>query len=110
MPNPSDFNVIRSKGSSDFTVVLLKTDFEIRCEKSKEILLNWTRLQNISADDEDRKEERTQYENKIFALLSDPMQIGIDSLLADGSKQEDFIKIVRAMYGDDAVNFVLQVR
>jgi hypothetical protein len=90
--------------------LVINEPFEIRCERAKEMMFNWTRLQNISADDGDKKEERTQYENKIFALLSDPLQIGIDSLLADGSKQEDFIKIVRAMYGDDAVNFVLQVR
>ncbi|MDP2655781.1 MAG: hypothetical protein Q8P17_04660 [bacterium] len=110
MPNLVDFNVIRNKNSSDFMVVPLMTDFEIRCEKSKGILLNWIRLQSIPADDENRKEERTQHKNKIFALLSDPLQVGIDSLLADGAKHEDFVKTVRAMYGDDAVDFALQVR
>ena len=104
-----DFNVIRSKDSSDFTVVFPKTDFEVCREKAKEILLQWTLIQCIPADDESRKEKRTQHKNKIFALLNDPLQVGIDPLLANGAKPDDFIKLVRAMYGNDAVDFALQV-
>ncbi|MEK7553788.1 MAG: hypothetical protein AAB517_00305 [Patescibacteria group bacterium] len=80
----------------------MKTEFEIRCEKANEMLFHWTLLQSIPNDDKNKKEERVQHKNKIFALLSDPLQIGMDRLLEDGAEKEDFIKLVRAMYGNDA--------
>ena len=85
----------------------MNNKLEIRREKAREMLFHWTRLQNISADDESRKEERAQHKNKIFALLNDPLQVGIDPLFANGAKQEDFIRLMCAMYGDDATDFAL---
>lgn len=75
-------------------------DSKVRCEKANEMLFYWTLLQSIPTDDELRKEERTQCKNKIYALLSDSLQVGMDSLLRDGARKEDFIKLVHAMYGD----------
>lgn len=95
-----DFSVIH--GEDGFTVVHPKTNFEVRCEKARKMLLNWTLLQHIPADDESRKEERTQCKNKIFVALSDPLQVGLDKLLTDPVLLEDFVQLVCAMYGDDA--------
>lgn len=92
-----DFTVIKGK-CSDFTIVPLKTDFEVRCEKASEMMLHWTLLQSIPANDESRKEERAQYKNKFMALLSDPLQVNIEPLLADGAKRENVLKLVSAMY------------
>ncbi|OGG78557.1 hypothetical protein A3A36_00240 [Candidatus Kaiserbacteria bacterium RIFCSPLOWO2_01_FULL_52_12b] len=101
-----DFNVIHTKNG--FTIVPLKTDFEVRCDKAKEILLQWTLLQRIPAD------KRVQCKNKILALLSNPLQVNIEPLLTSdersyAAKWESVLKLVRTMYGDDAAEFALKV-
>jgi len=86
---------------------VINEPFEVRCKKAEETLRAWTRLQEIPVHNESRSEERVQCKNKIFALLSDPLQIGLDKLLASPAMLEDFIKLVRAMYGEDATHFAL---
>ncbi len=84
------------------------TDFNVRFEKAKEMLRLWDILQNIPAEDEEKKEERVQYKNKFIALLSDPLQVNVELLLTDTAKREDIFKLVSAMYGSDAVSFAFK--
>ncbi len=85
------------------------SDFDVRCEKAKEMLRLWMLLVLMPADDESKKEESVQCKNKIFALLSDPLQVGIEQLLTSdeqsyAAKLDSVFKLACAMYGDDALD------
>lgn len=81
--------------------------FARRCLKAKSALFLWSLLAKIPVDNELKKEERVRHKNMFFALFSDPLQLGIESLLLDSTKREDILKLVSAMYGDDAVTLAL---
>lgn len=72
--------------------------FEDRRTKATELLHDWDCYHQC------RTEERVRNKNKIFGALSCPLQIGLDKLLASPAMFDDFLKLVRAMYGEDATN------
>lgn len=80
--------------------------FGDRCLKAAEALVLRALLAKLPAD-ELKDEERIQYKNRFFALFSDPLQLGMESLLSDSNKEDGVLELVRAMYGDDATDFAL---
>ena len=72
--------------------------FADRYNKANELLREWDRYHQCEG------EERVRSKNKIFAALSDQLQIGLDNILASPLMFDDFCKLIRAMYGEDATN------
>lgn len=72
--------------------------FEDRWTKATELLREWDYYHHCGA------EERVRSKNKIFAALSGPLQIGLDKVLASPATFDGFLKLVCAMYGEDATS------
>lgn len=72
--------------------------FEDRRTKVTELLHEWDCYHQC------KTEERVRNKNKIFAAFSDNLQIGLDKVLASPVMFGDFLKSVRAMYGEDATD------
>ena len=72
--------------------------FEDRWTRASELLREWDFYHHCEV------EKRARSKNKIFAALSDPLQVGLERALASPVAFDGFFKLVCAMYGEDATN------